>query len=131
MLGDRGDEALFDSDFRTADFMPSSISQAILVEENPETLVLEIQLNPTGSSIIRRVILRKTDYFLLSFEEFDAKGTITRRYSVTSFDMINGHVYAKQSVMDIPASRQRTILEVKKISANPKLGEALFSRMNL
>lgn len=131
VLGDRGDEALFDSDFRTADFMASPTSQATLLEESVETITLETRLNLAGTITIRRMLLRKSDFFLLSFEEFDVNGTMTRRYSVTSFDVANGYVYAKKSVMEVPSSGQRTVLEVKKITPNPKLGDALFSRMNL
>lgn len=131
VLGDRGDEALFDSDFRTTDFMPSPLSQAVILEEDAEIMVLETRLISMGSSTIRRMKIRKSDFLLLSFEEYDSNGKMTRRYSVNNLGTIDGHVYARQSVMEIPGSRQRTVLEVTKITPNPRLGDALFSRMNL
>ncbi len=131
VVGDRGDEALFDSDFRTGDFMASHIDKARVVEESAEIIVLEIQPGGKAAFSARRLTLRSADLFLLSFEELDQAGRLVRRYRVVEFGEAEGKSYARLSVMELPDRNQRTWLEVTGINTAPRFGASLFSRMSL
>lgn len=131
ILGDRGDEPLFDSDFRTADFMMSSQDSARIVNRTAELIIVEIPPAKPGNGTAKRLHLRPSDYFLLAFEELDNSGRVLRTYRVTAFGTSSAGDYARQSVMEIPGKDQRTWLDVQQISPGVTLADSLFSRLNL
>lgn len=130
VVGDRGDEALFDSDFRTGDFLAAAGAAGVAGEDGAN-IVLSLAAPPGSAWASRRLTVRKADNFLLGFDELDAAGAALRRYEVLEFGTAAGRAYAKLSAMSVPAAGQRTLLEVTAIDPAPNLADSLFSRMGL